>query len=556
MKKILTIILSMLLFITPLTGCNKDSDVDETKTQLYIGVFDGGIGTAYLDAVIEKFENDPVISTTQFEDGKTGVEVIYEESKDDYSVSALSANAKYMREDIFITNDVSMTALINEGIAADITSIVTEKVYSDNGELVSGGSHSIASLMEGYAKNYYNVGTESAEQYYAVPYAATLNGIVYDADLFDEKDYYFNTDDELICKTDYSNTTKSLGSDGVESYDDGLPKTWEQFKLLMSTMSSDGIIPLTWAYQPVISYRINPLISMWAQYEGANDFELNYNYSGTDTKLGEITEENAYKLYEQDGRLAALTAAKDIISDPKNYSTHCFYSSQTHTEAQKEYISSIRGGQTRIAMLLEGGWWENEARSVFDEMSGMNENYGYGKRNFKFMPMPNFIGTPGVPDQTYDGRTLNILQVQANICVNKKSEKMELCKAFIQYLHTTENLRAFTKETGVFKPYEYTLTDDDYNQLTPFAKNCWDIFSDPAVEKVTTLTTSLFRSYLGSKVEDREWQTKIEGYGEFREPMEAFFNNPQISAKDYMDGAISYYNDLWSGEYSKYLSSL
>ena len=42
---------------------------------------------------------------------------------------------------------------------------------------------------------------------------------------------------------------------------------------------------------------------------------------------------------------------------------------------------------------------------------------------------------------------------------------MELCKLFLQYLHTESNMRLFTKETGVFKPFNYTLTDDDYNAL-------------------------------------------------------------------------------------------
>ena len=49
MRKILAIVLCMLLAVTPLAGCKQKNNIDKTKTQLYLGVFEGGIGTAYLD---------------------------------------------------------------------------------------------------------------------------------------------------------------------------------------------------------------------------------------------------------------------------------------------------------------------------------------------------------------------------------------------------------------------------------------------------------------------------------------------------------------------------
>lgn len=106
MKKLLTLLLSMVLFVAPLIGCGGGSGIDKNKTQLYIGVFEGGIGTDYLQTIIDQFEKDPVISNTSFESGKTGVQVIFYEDKDDYAVGALAANAKYMKEDIFTLKNV------------------------------------------------------------------------------------------------------------------------------------------------------------------------------------------------------------------------------------------------------------------------------------------------------------------------------------------------------------------------------------------------------------------------------------------------------------------
>ena len=133
---------------------------------------------------------------------------------------------------------------------------------------------------------------------------------------------------------------------------------------------------------------------------------------------------------------------------------------------------------------------------------------------------------------------------------------MDLCKKFLQFMHSASSMRTFTRETGVLKPFDYKLTNDDYNQLTPFAKSSYDIMTDENVDIVTPLTTSQFRFYLGAKVDDREWQTSLTNYGEFYEPLEAFYNNSAISAKSYFDGAVKYYQNLWPAQYSNYLLSI
>ena len=69
-----------------------------------------------------------------------------------------------------------------------------------------------------------------------------------------------------------------------------------------------------------------------------------------------------------------------------------------HTDAQEEYLMSIRRplGSNQIAMLVEGSWWENEAKPVFNEMAESyntpSRKYGYGERRFGIMPLPVFEG--------------------------------------------------------------------------------------------------------------------------------------------------------------------
>ena len=555
MKKAIALLLSVFLVTATSVGCGTTDDyVDTNRTQLYLGVFDGGIGTDYLDEIIRRFEE----KYADYEyGGKTGIQVKYYLSKTDYESSRVIANGRYMTErDIFIMNGMSYQNLYRSGVVADVTDILTEKVYGADGNLAeSGATMSIADKMEPIFEQYLNLGTESQPKYYGMPYSVATMGFVYDKDLFEIKGYYFNTDGNLMCR-DGGNLIKSFGQDGVQgTADDGLAETWEQFKTLMVAIKQDGNIPFTFANN-VMYYQIAPLVALWATYEGADDFMLNYTYNGVDSQFGEINEQNAWQLYGQDGRKAALIAAHDIISG-KNYSQNGFKTTQTHLIAQQEYISSIRNSSGRIAMLLEGGWWENESRAVFDEMADMNERYGYGKRNFGYYTMPRFIGTEGVADQTSTEKILLLNLQNSGICVNKITQKMELCKLFLQFLHTQDSMAYFNQVTGIFKPFEYTMDETQLANLTPYAKECWGIYSDPTVRKVTMFGSSDFRFTISDKVTDKEWRTKVKGNQMYDNPLSAFYNNSDLTVTEYFEGCKEVFSQTkWEGYYNDYLAAL
>ena len=201
---------------------------------------------------------------------------------------------------------------------------------------------------------------------------------------------------------------------------------------------------------------------------------LNYSFNGTDSTLGQITDANAYKLYAQEGRKAALSVAYKLIHghNGKYFSSNAFGTSQANTETQYEFLMSTTKN-AKIAMMFEGGWWENEAKGTFKEMADLNQSYAYGERNFGFMPVPRVESGDfdGISGQTSTDRTMFLSQEGSAICVRSTTTNMELCKLFIQYLHTQENLAYFNATTGVFKPYEYTMTDSQINSLTSFSDN-------------------------------------------------------------------------------------
>lgn len=72
-------------------------------------------------------------------------------------------------------------------------------------------------------------------------------------------------------------------------------------------------------------------------------------------------------------------------------------------------------------MFVENSYWEQEARGVFNGEPNQSVN-GYGKRNFRYMPIPKFIGVDGIKDQTNTERVLPAQFADSYICISAKNK--------------------------------------------------------------------------------------------------------------------------------------
>lgn len=73
-KRVGSLLAAVLLLLTAgggLTACGDSQGIDETKTQLYIGNFDGGFGDEWLSVLGDRFEE--LHANDSYEDGKLGV---------------------------------------------------------------------------------------------------------------------------------------------------------------------------------------------------------------------------------------------------------------------------------------------------------------------------------------------------------------------------------------------------------------------------------------------------------------------------------------------------
>lgn len=476
-KKLISLVLcgTMASSVFAFTSCGGDDGVDKNKTQLNVAVFDGAMGTEWATEIGKKFEEK--YANKSFESGKTGVQVWVEPEKDNITGSNLMKSMPEGEYDVYFTQNTNYDqAALDEKVFMDITDVITEKY--DTVDFGDGQkTYSIMDKMDRSAINYFGFDQNGKKTYYAIGWMAPVRGIIYDVDLFSEQGFYFFADGTLGASIDNQAHTLSAGPNGVTGdYDDGLPATWEQMKELMAYMRDKDVTPFTWAGQTV--YQRNDLFdSIWASYEGYDDYMLNYSMNGKTIIDGEevtITPETGYKIASQEGKLATLTAISDIVSNSKNYSTQAFYSSQSHTGAEREFLLS-RYENEPIAMLVEASYWENEASEFFKSMaSDYGDEWSQKSRRFGMLPIPKFIGTEGVPNQTNTDTVVNTGAYML-AAINKYTSVPEVAKEFFKFAHTNEMLSLATGLSGVDRGYKMKINNSDWDKMSYFQQNTYEL---------------------------------------------------------------------------------
>lgn len=593
-KRMMSVMLVSIFCLASLVGCTGDNNNNGFKytgneTVLEIAVFNGGLGYSWLSEVARDFEIK--YANVSFEEGKLGVRVKPNPDKtnlrDDLVKRAIDTGINM--SDIYYLAVFTGTSYIYGNYSANITDAVTQKVYTDDGQLADmvwdteqkklvpaegavAPTKSIADKMvesnrDGY---YYKAnqldfnkdGTaDHPEGYYSLPFENSLSGFIYDYDLFKDMGW--------------------LDYDGV----DGLPDNLDDFWDLLDRIVTADMIPFTFS-DGVTNYWQGIYDSFVAQYEGYKAAELNYNYNGTytfplessqeikadypmiesedyvtvnadGTYTVEINRENAWILAYQPSKKALVEFMRKLFS-PKYFDAEVYESSFNYTAAQDQFVLSKLGKkkQKRIAMLYEGEWWENEARTNF------NYTGGYGKREFRFFPMPYIEGQK---DESV--RSVADYSRGVDLFVNKKTKKLELCKLWLQFAHTEKALETFTLHTGVTRFYDYDLSEEQLTKLTPFARNTYKIKLEDAEKTGVTMFAS--RAKFAS---DEFSQTQpMGGFGQeiistkmTSSKHMAYFmvhsagvegHGDYVSAKDYLDGIREYYSkESWENAYSLWLN--
>ena len=263
--------------------------------------------------------------------------------------------------------------------------------------------------------------------------------------------------------------------------------------------------------------------------------------------IGTVTLEDSWKLINQDGRKAMLKLADFMTSSSEYFSGDAFKSAQTHLEAQHDFLGSVqRQGAKQIAMILDGAWWENEAKSYMNEMAGeKGAKYAHGTRRFGYLPVPHFEAdeTIGLSEQINTKNVLRCGRV-ADILVNKKvekatAEKRALLEDFMLYLQSHDSLVDFSQTTGVIRPIDAHFTKNDIEKFTYMAQQVYGLINTsdlfiPTLE----MTNTAVKFSAGS-----DWMVGSIVNGKlYNEPMLAFAES-NVTVAEYLAGQKDRYDE-------------
>ncbi len=459
MKKI-TCLLLLLVMTMPLFSCGKRLTVDETKTQLYVYVYDGGVGTDWLQSIKAKFEAKYADRPFQPGTSKKGVEIVIAPGKD--ALTSLESSPY----NVIFTEQVFYNDLISQKQLLDITDIVAEKTLEEVSDGLETGT-----IEDKLAAEQKDAITALDGKYYVIPHYESYSGITYDVKVFEDNELFFREGGGWT----NIKTEMTVGPDGIRTtYDDGLPSSYEEFSQLLTRMYLMGVIPFIWSGQ-YATYTNNLVTGAWAAYAGKEEFMLSFNFGtgngkdiATEVVTGfdaenkpvttnmTITPNTGYFTLQQAGRYYGLELLSTILSDARWYSDK-IDTNLSHLDAQREYIYSDLE-ENPIGMIIEGSYWYNEAKNAFRQSENTYKEKAKNRR-FAWMPLPRQVSGSVTEGNGTRNTVLDTLSsfgfINANI--QDRDYLVDLAKLFLQYCYTDEAMIDFTLNTGLPKALQYTI---------------------------------------------------------------------------------------------------
>jgi hypothetical protein len=416
-KKAFTFAMSVLM-LGALAGCGKKTViVNSDKTVINMQIFAGGFGTAWLDSAISEWNA---------KEGNTYQVVLAAPNLDAANTVITQINGGINKSDIIFSCEPYFQTEFNKdnGAFQDLTEVLAMKPDGESGKSVKEkmldyDAWAIAAGKRGVSGN----------GFYMLPATTTITGPVFDFDFFTEQsvDNIKNGSDPWLIyadasekdaiatagiqtesvtlgtktllkfvsstsgKTTYDYTVQertgkdqyvlSAGSDGVYgTYDDGEPQTIDQWDDMLDLIKADGYNDFLYSgYSP--EYVDSGIIQSYlGQYLGPSGFQqmLTYDSKGEKVTLNNsdgttsstaITIDNGYQAYSTQGIDEAIDFAAKYFHTT-DYTTTGVMRGTTRVDAcQTTYLQSYQASNDKkFAFIVEGNWWENEARETFDAL--------------------------------------------------------------------------------------------------------------------------------------------------------------------------------------------
>lgn len=541
-RSIIAMILVVTCFLMQACGLGRKSTgtVDGNKTQLRISVYESGFGTHWLENYAKQFEDK--FKDYSFEEGKTGVQVRLDKNQINKDVLI---NQMESSEDALYFNNVDYYALASSGKAEDLTPYLDDPLteFNDN--------QTILDKMDSEQKEYM---TSYDGKYYSVPSYEMYRGISYDMALFEEKELYMAEGGGWTSGKE-DDDPKAKGPDNIaNTYDDGLPVTFEDFFAMMDNMLACNVTPFIVAGNST-SYATMLTDALFVNYQG-DDYKLNFTFNGTAKDLIsvdngsvqkledlQITKHNGSKLKKSEGYYRVLEFAKKLTSENDYFYLESFTDSLSHLDAQRKFLDSrFVEGEQPIAMIIEGTYWQCEAVKAFEDLAkSYGDQYSFENRRYGFMPLPHYDAARAEHNEYKRTVATDLI----SLCMKKglpEGTKNAAIK-FIQFTSSNDMLKQFLLDTHYNRGLEMTLSDEQVNALPEFAKSNYNVKKNSNViykfsteqfwvkYESTFLAKYNFESIIGSKT--------------YQNPIRNFKEDANLSVDDYFNGIFAAADKDW-----------
>jgi hypothetical protein len=279
------------------------------------------------------------------------------------------------------------------------------------------------------------------------------------------------------------------------------------------------------------------------------DEETGYITYEYETETAAITNENGYDVFRQAGRLHALEFLENIenlgYASSRNYDE-----SHTHLTMHEEYLyGGVSKNVKQAVMLVEGSWWENESKGIFEDMArDYTDEYSMKNRRFGFMPFPKPTMAEVEAKQGYTMLQTN----RTMVLINAKTPawKVNLVKKLLAFINTDTQIMRYTLETNTTRPVKYPA-NADLSDMTYFGKELLNVHNN--AKTVFPLSTNeLFRRNTGAfALGGQSFYTKIKSM-EYNLPA-IDIHRENFTAKQWFEGLYDYRSDkkIWNGYLNK-----
>ena len=506
-------------------GKSVGPEVDSNRTQIYVSAYEGGNGVEWLKDFANEWEStSPYAEDYQImvNGNKTGQSDI---------VSTIKSQAQTATTpSIYISGQANYSELIYLGLLENLEDILEMEVDG-------AGNGTIGDKMgtdDAFIDEWKETASDNGEGMYLLPQADNFGLMVFDYAYFLDNDFLFYADPDdsatLAALTEQGIETEKIGKrlvlksytgnykyfnyeegdfiltcgkDGVYgSYDDGQPQTEQEFAEMLQLIkdSANKSKPFIWTsqYSDYVDLVTNAAMVQFLGIEEANTF---FDFEGPitiDGNVENITIDTGYKVYGNDGLKVAYKFLDDYFNKPENYYSQIYQSDISHTTAQSYFLYAHKQkaeGKEFANILVDGEWFENEAAATFKSME--NEGRGMGDREYRILFLPEFEGQKGI-DGNGNGSVVSVMN-NGSIFVPKQSdaEKLKAIKDFIAFILKDSSLQHYTVTCGAMLAYDYELTDEQYAQLTPFGRICYQIHKDTDNVYLSRYAHKNFSSPLG-----------------------------------------------------------